>query len=99
MKIGPSVLFFIFVLCGCAHICEFGESDTSSGLKCHRVVAKAEIGMTRAEAEKKLGSPQRRQIDVSYRGKTYDEVWVYETVPPTVLYFKNGILEEKEYQQ
>jgi hypothetical protein len=80
-------------------MCEFGKTDKDSGLECHRVFAKAEIGMTQTEVEKKLGSPQKRQIDVPYRDKTYDEVWVYETMPPTVLYFKNGVLAEKEYQQ
>ncbi len=91
--------FCLFLICGCAQMCEFGESNTGSGLSCHRVFAKAEIGMTQKEVEAKLGTPQGRQMDVSYRGTTYDEVWVYETVPPTVLYFKGGVLKEKEYQQ
>lgn len=93
-----SVLCLCFA-CGCAQLCEFGTGERGSGLSCRRVFAKAEIGMTQKQVEEKLGSPQGRQIDVSYRGTTYDEVWVYETMPPTILYFKGGVLKEKEYQQ
>lgn len=99
MKRTSLFVFCIFFVCGCAQMCEFGKSDTSSGFSCKRVFAKAEIGMTQKEVEAKLGTPQGRQMDVSYRDTTYDEVWVYETVPPTVLYFKGGVLKEKEYQE
>ncbi len=91
--------FGVFSVCGCAQMCEFGKVGDAPGLECHRVFAKADIGMMKEEVEKSLGAPQKRQVDVSYRGNTYEEVWVYKTEPPTVLYFKNGILAEKEYQQ
>ena len=88
-----------FLFCGCSAMCEFGKTDTSSGVECHRVFAKAEVGMSQKEVEAQIGSPQMRNVDVPYRGKTYDEVWVYDTTPPTVLYFKGGILQEKEYEE
>jgi len=88
-----------FVFLGCAKICQFGKEGASSGIKCFKLSAKAEVGMTAKEVEKSIGTPQKRQIGVSYRDKVYDEVWVYNTAPPTVLYFKNGVLEHKEYQQ
>lgn len=87
------------MICGCAQLCEFGSATDAAGLKCHRVFSKAEVGMTKSEVEKRLGSPQNRNIDVVYRDKTYDEVWVYNTAPPTILYFKGDALEHKEYQQ
>jgi len=69
------------------------------GLLGQRLFVKAEPGMTEAEVKETIGSPQRRSIDVSYKGKTYDELWFYETTrPATILYFNNGILEEKDYQ-
>jgi len=88
-----------FALCGCAKICEFGKAGDSSGLKCYKFLAQAEIGMSAKEVEENIGLPQKRQLGISYRGKAYDEAWVYNTNPPTVLYFKNGIMEHKEYQQ
>lgn len=99
MKRVLSSVFLLAMLCGCAQMCEFGQGSDSSGLKCQRMYAKAEVGMTKKEVEERLGTPQTRNVDVTYRGKTYDEVWVYHTSPPTVLYFKNGVLEQKEYQQ
>jgi outer membrane protein assembly factor BamE (lipoprotein component of BamABCDE complex) len=88
------------MLCaGCAEMCTFGRSDGSSGLQCRRVDAKVEIGMTAQEVQSKVGQPSRRNIDVFYRGKTYDEAWIYETSPVMILYFKSGVLEAKDYQQ
>jgi len=92
-------LLVCLVSAGCAQLCEFGKGDNSSGLKCYRVFNKAEVGMTAKEVQDRIGTPQSRSIDVSYNGKTYDEVWIYGTTPPTVLYFKNGIVAHKEYQQ
>lgn len=88
-----------FVFSGCAQVCEFGKAGDSSGFKCYKLLARAEVGMSAKEVEKSIGTPQKRQIGISYRGKAYDEAWVYNTDPPTVLYFKNGVLEHKEYQQ
>jgi hypothetical protein len=88
------------MLCGgCAETCMFGRSDGSSGISCRRTDTKVDVGMTAKEVEAKVGPPNRRNVDVSYRGKTYDEVWIYETSPDMLLYFKNGILEAKDYQQ
>jgi len=99
MKRYLGTVFLLSVLCGCAQMCEFGQDGAAPGLKCYRVFSKAEIGMTSKEVEQRIGSPQTRRIDVSYRGQTYDEVWVYETTPHTILYFKNGVLKHKEYEQ
>ena len=87
------------LLWGCAEVCTFGHSDGSGGIQCRRVDAKVEAGMTAKEVEAKVGAPTRRNIDVSYRGKTYDEAWIYETSPNMILYFKNGVLDAKDYQQ
>ena len=89
----------LVMFCGCAKICQFGKGDNSSGVNCFGFFAQAEIGMSQKEVRGLIGSPQKKNIDVEYRGKRYDEVWVYDTMPPTVLYFKNGVLEHKEYQQ
>ncbi|MFH0877412.1 MAG: hypothetical protein V1863_04225 [Candidatus Omnitrophota bacterium] len=89
----------LIMLCGCAQLCEFGSGGDDPGLKCVRVFSKAEVGMTQKEVQDLIGPPQRRKTDVSYEGKTYDEVWIYETTPATILYFKWGTLEHKEYQQ
>ena len=99
MRCSVVVLSLFAVLCGCAQLCEFGSGGDDLGLKCVRVFSKAEVGMTQKEVQDLIGPPQRRQTDVSYEGKTYDEVWIYETTPPTILYFKWGTLEHKEYQQ
>ena len=93
------IVCLMLALCGCAQLCEFGSASDSSGMKCYRVFSKAEVGMTQKQVQEHIGSPQKRQVEVSYRGKVYDEVWIYDTTPPTVLYFKNGVLEHKEYQQ
>ena len=87
------------VLAGCAQFCEFGKTSDSEGLKCIRVFSQAEIGMTQKQVTRHIGTPQQRRFDVRYQDKIYEEVWVYLTVPPTVLYFKGGVLEHKEYQQ
>ena len=55
--------------------------------------------MTQKEIEKTIGLPQRREFDMTLRGVKYDEVWVYNTSPPTILYFKGSTLARKEYQQ
>ena len=89
----------VVVLCGCSQICQFGRSDSGSGFKCHSIFAEAKPGMTQKEVSNAIGSPSRRQLDVLYRNTTYGEVWVYDSDPPTVLYFKNGILDKVEYQQ
>lgn len=99
MKRFSGLVVILLFFGGCAQMCEFGQADSASGLKCYRVFSKAEVGMTLKEVEARIGAPQTRQIDVSYQGKTYDEVWVYSTTPSTVLYFKNGTLAHKEYQQ
>ena len=96
-----AVVFIFCALCilfGCAAMCEFGKNDGSSGMKCRGSLAQATVGETSGEVEKAIGAPQSRSVNVSYRGKTYDEVWVYNGTPPTVLYFKHGVLEDKEYQ-
>ena len=97
--IGIASLALLLALCGCAKICEFGQDEGSSGLKCFSVISRIELGMSAKEVEAKIGAPQNKKFDVPYRGKTYDEVWVYNTATPTILYFKNGTLKHKEYQQ
>jgi hypothetical protein len=87
----------LFLLCGCAQTCEFGRGGDKSGFKCYGSFDQAKLGMTQKEVEQKIGVPQKRKFGISYRGKPYDEAWVYESSPPTVLYFNNGILERKEY--
>ena len=99
MKISAMALALVFMLCGCAQICEFGKAGDSSGLKCYGFFSQSKVGQTQKEVKERIGSPQRKNMDVEYRGKKYDEVWIYDTAPPTILYFKNGILEHKEYQQ
>ncbi len=89
----------ILSFAGCAEVCSFGRGDAASGVECRRTDAKVEAGMTAKQVEDKIGPPQRRNIDVAYRGKTYDEVWIYETSPTMLLYFKHGVLEAKDYQQ
>ncbi|MFH1691403.1 MAG: hypothetical protein ABIC68_02350 [Candidatus Omnitrophota bacterium] len=95
-----SFLFFFFLLsfCGCAQVCEFGSTDDSSGLKCFGLAARATRGMTLEEVEKRIGVPARRMSPADYHGTTYDEAWIYDTSPATILYFKGGILKEKDYQ-
>lgn len=85
------------VFCGCAEMCLFGRSDTASGVKCHGFFNQAKIGMTQKEVKDSIGTPQQKNIDVTLRGKKYDETWIYDTMPPTVLYFNNGVLQQKEY--
>ncbi len=92
------VLSFMFLFCGCAQVCEFGETEDSSGLKCFGLSARAEKGMTSEEVEKRIGVPARRMAPADYQGKTYDEAWIYDTSPTTILYFKGNILKEKDYQ-
>jgi hypothetical protein len=92
------VLVCLALCAGCAEVCTFGRSDSSSGFQCRRVDAKVEPGMTTKDVEARVGPPTRRSIDVSYRGKTYDEAWIYETSPNMLLYFKNGVLAAKDYQ-
>ncbi len=99
MKRSVIALVSVFMLCGCAKICEFGKGDASSGIKCFGFFSQAKVGMTQNEVKDAIGSPQRKDIDAEYRGKKYDEVWVYDTTPPTILYFNKGVLEHKEYQQ
>lgn len=93
-----SLLFIIF-FCGCAQVCEFGTTEGSSGFKCFGLSARAEKGMTAEEVTKRIGPPARRMAPADYQGKTYDEAWIYDTSPPTILYFKGGILKEKDYKQ
>ncbi len=92
-------LLSVIVFAGCSQICQFGTGGFGSGFKCHSIFAKAKAGMTQKEAEEKLGTPSRRQTDVNYRNKVYNDVWIYDSDPPTVLYFKNGILEQVEYEE
>lgn len=82
---------------GCAEICEFGRGG-GPGMKCYGNLSQAQIGMTQKQIEQKISVPQQRRTDVTYRGKVYDEAWIYNTDPPTILYFKNGVLEHKDYQ-
>jgi hypothetical protein len=97
-KIGV-VLVFLFLLYGCAEIFQFGKTDDSRPMKCIGFLDMAKKGMTQKEVEKVIGLPQKREFDMTLRGVRYDEVWVYDTDPPTVLYFKGNILQHKEYQQ
>ena len=91
--------FLIFVFLGCAKICKFGTTGDSSGINCFALLAQAKVGMSQKEVVETIGTPQNKRIDIPYRGKTYDEAWIYNTDPATVLYFKNGVLEHKDYQQ
>ena len=92
------VLFLLLGLCCTAGCAIQNQKIQGPGLLGQRMFVKARPGMTQAEVEEAIGLPQRRSINVSYKGKAYDEVWLYGTMPPTVLYFKNGVLEEKDYQ-
>lgn len=92
-------LLFLLFFSGCADICEFGTGENSSGFKCFGLAARAKPGMTRAEVGKRIGLPARRMAPADYQGKTYNEAWIYDTSPPTILYFKGDILREKDYQQ
>lgn len=98
--------FFVFVcvlfLTGCANnICEFGKGDSGQGFHCYlKQIDAAKIGMSQKDIEKTIGRPDERRFGISYMGKNYDEAWVYSKAsPPTILYFSNGILKEKDYQQ
>ncbi|HQP91102.1 MAG TPA: hypothetical protein PLU24_00305 [Candidatus Omnitrophota bacterium] len=94
-----SVIFLMLIFTGCSSICQFGTGASDSPTKCHSIFDRAEVGMTLKEVEDKLGVPSKRQLDVTYRNTRYGEVWVYESDPPTVLYFKNGVLDKVEYQE
>ena len=98
MGLKPCVLVLTLIfLCGCAQTYEFGTTDDSSGVKTIPFFSQSRVGMTKKEVQEKIGLPQSRSTDVTYRGKVYQEVWVYNTSPQTILYFKNGVLEHKEY--
>lgn len=92
-------LIFLLFFSGCAQVCEFGSTEGSSGLQCFGLAARAKAGMTREEVTKRIGVPARRMMPADYQGKTYDEAWIYDTSPTTILYFKGNILKEKDYQQ
>jgi len=97
-----SILMMLGVMlmsAGCANICEFGRSsDENSKMKCYGLMEQTKVGMTQAEVQQKAGYPDKRRYDISYMGKMYDEAWVYSlTSPPTILYFKNGVLQKKDY--
>ncbi|MFA5038257.1 MAG: hypothetical protein WC732_01105 [Candidatus Omnitrophota bacterium] len=85
---------------GCANVCEFGRSsDSEKNVRCYGLMDAAKPGMTQKEVEKKIGFPDQRRFGISYMGKHYDEAWIYTTAAPkTILYFTNGILQEKDYQ-
>jgi hypothetical protein len=68
-------------------------------MDCLKFISDVEVGMTEKEVRERVGVPQNRRLGVAFRGKTYDEVWIYDTSVPTVMYFKNGVLEHKEYEQ
>ncbi len=89
---------FLLGLCCAAGCAVQNQKIQGPGLLGQRMFVKARPGMTQAEVVEAIGSPQGRSLNVSYKGKTYDEVWLYETMPATVLYFKDGVLEEKDYQ-
>lgn len=93
-------LFLCLLFYGCAWNYEFGRSsDPSAGTKYIGTFERAKPGMTKKEVEQQFGVPRTRNYDVQYMGKGYDEMWVYDTQPPTVLYFKGSVLVYKEYQQ
>jgi hypothetical protein len=100
MRAVTIVLGVWMALSGCANTCEFGQSgnNTVGGMKCYGLLDEAEIGMTMAQVQKEIGNPDTRRFDMSYMGKSYDEAWIYAlSSPPTVLYFKNGVLQKKDY--
>lgn len=101
MKAALLMLGFALAVLGCANICEFGSAGTGKNVRCYGLMDSAEKGMTQKEVEKKIGLPDRRIFGISYMGKKYDEAWVYSNMPTanTVLYFQNGILKEKDYEQ
>ena len=99
MRKVAAILVFLFLFYGCAEICQFGKTDGTRSMKCIGFLDQAKPGMTQKEIEKTIGLPQRREFDMTLRGVKYDEVWVYNTSPPTVLYFKGSTLARKEYQQ
>lgn len=94
------LIWACLILCaGCSTVCSFGRSDGSGGFECRSMDAKVTAGMSAQKVEAMLGAPSRRNINVSYRGKTYDEAWLYETSPNMILYFKDGVFDVKDYQQ
>lgn len=96
------VLAATLFLVGCANnICEFGKGNSGEGFHCYlRQIDAAKVGMSQNDVEKTIGHPNERRYGISYMGKTYDEAWVYSNaLPPTILYFSNGILKVKDYQQ
>ncbi|QAT16411.1 expressed secreted protein of unknown function [Candidatus Velamenicoccus archaeovorus] len=93
------MLGVMFMSAGCANICEFGRSsDETKRVNCYGLMEQAKVGMMQAEVQKKIGYPDIRRYDISYMGKMYDEAWIYKlNSPPTILYFKNGVLQKKDY--
>jgi len=84
---------------GCARTIQFGEGESESGLQLYSLFSNIMPGMTESEVKERIGSPSVRNHDVEYQGMFYDEQWIYRTTSPiTVLYFKNEILEVKDYQ-
>ena len=97
-------LFFIFfvsafVYGGCARTLQFGQGESKSGLQWYSLFSNVQTGMTKSQVEDRVGLSSIRNHDVEFQGQFYEEQWVYKnTFPATILYFKRGILEAKEYQ-
>jgi len=96
-RIGGIVLLAVLCAAGCAGK-RLDQKFQGPGLFGQRVFVKVQPGMLQPEVRDKIGAPHRRSLNVSYKGKTYDEVWIYSSDPATVLYFKHGVLEAKDYQ-
>ena len=99
MRKVAAVLVFLFLFYGCAETWQFGKTDDSNSIKRIGFLKQAKPGMTQKEIGNTIGLPEKREFDMTLRGVKYDEVWVYNTSPPTVLYFKGSTLGRKEYQQ
>lgn len=99
MRLRFLIIFLLLVFSvGCAAVCRTGTSSDFTNVKNYCIFTKAELGMSKKEVQVAIGIPKSRSEDVSFGGKNYEEVWVYDGEPQPVLYFKNGFLAHKEYR-
>ena len=93
------ITLVLFISIGCARTIQFGEGESESSMQLYSLFSNVRPGMTASEVQKRIGLPSIRNHDAEYQGMFYDEQWIYRTTSPaTVLYFKNEVLEVKDYQ-
>ena len=95
--IGGIILMAALCAAGCAGR-SLDQKFQGPGFLGQRVFVKVQPGMMQAEVRDTIGAPNKRSLNVSYKGKNYDEAWIYRSNPATVLYFNHGVLEAKDYQ-